>query len=233
MPKTLLLLIIVSSALSIYSLVLGMFNSQNDITHISLLELYSRIPQGLFTLISTKLGWPILITFIIVNIILIKRGSQSKERQQILILFKWILFFAFIYILLLPLGGYRWYRPNAIRYDTFLPVTLACIWVFARSSYYLLNELKSQKKTIYTIFITGFVLFFSINDNTNFGDTSCEIEQLKRLSSSSENPVVLPDHCTVLSWEIIKDPADSKLQGELIYHWNITSEPKTYYQVDR
>jgi len=232
MPKTLLFLLIISTVLSVYSLALGMFNSQHDITHIPLLEYYSRIPLGLYNLFTTKLGWPILMIFIILNVILIKRGAPRREKKQILTLFKWILVFALIYIILLPLGGYRWYRPNAIRYDTFIPVTLACIYIFASSSYYLLHELKLHHKMRYAVLILGFVVFFSINDNSNFGANSCEIEQFNRLSSSIENPVALPDNCTLMSWEIIKDPVDSKLQGELIYHWNITSEKKTYYQVD-
>ncbi len=230
MPKSLLYLLLVSSALSIYSLAIGMFNSQNDMSQITFLEYYARLPVGLFTLITTKLGWPLLIIFIIINIFLIKRGAQNKEKKQILVLFSWILVFACIYILFLPLGGYRWYRPNAIRYDTFIPVTLACIFIFARSSFYLLNTFKSRNKLIYATFILGFVVFFTVNDDPNTDANACERNQFRLLSESKTNPVELPGTCTLMSWEKITDPKDSDLQAELIYFWGITDEKKLYYQ---
>jgi hypothetical protein len=211
--------------------VLGLFTSLDSSNQLSIFEYYSRLPDGLFTILTTKLGWPLIMAAIILNIFIVRRMKDNEVKKQMIKFFIWILIFILIYLALLPLGGYRWYRPNAIRYDTFLPVTLACIFIFARSSYYLLNQLKSKRKLIYALFIIAFVLLFSVNDNSNFRANSCEIGQLKRLASSSENPVELHDTCTLMSWEIIRDAADSELQGELIYHWNITSEKKTFYQV--
>ncbi len=118
-------------------------------TQLSVIDYYARLPLGLFNLIAQKLGWPFLIIFIIMNMIIIRKQEPGKERDQIIRLFNWILIFTLVYILLLPLGGFRWYRPNAIRYDTFIPVTLAFVFMFARSSYYLINTLKLSGKKIY------------------------------------------------------------------------------------
>jgi hypothetical protein len=233
MPGSLLYLLILSTILSIYSLILGTFNSESVVHQVSWIDFYSRLPQGLFTLISTKLGWPVLLAFIVANIIIMGRRESSMTKKQMMIFFRWLLVFSIIYLLLLPLGGYRWYRPNAIRYDTFIPVTIACIYIFATSSYYLLNELRSKHKLIYTFFIIGFILLFTISDNPNGGANSCEIEHLNKLASSEETPVVLSDECLLLSWRIITDPADSKDQAEVIYIWNITAERKRYYQVGK
>ncbi len=229
-PFNLAYLLLISLILSLYSIFIGMHNSLNDMTQLSVIDYYTRLPLGLFNLIAQKLGWPFLIIFVIMNMIIIRKQEPGKERDQIIHLFNWILIFTLVYILLLPLGGFRWYRPNAIRYDTFIPVTLAFVFIFARSSYYLINTLKLSGKKIYVLLIIGFALFFTINDNPNFGSNTCEKEQFERLSASKENPVELPGDCTLMSWEKILDPRDSELQAELIYYWKITNEKKLYYQ---
>lgn len=52
-------------------------------------------------------------------------------------LFKWIGVFSLFYILLLPLGGYRDYRPNVLRHDTILPITLSLIFVLVKQLFIL------------------------------------------------------------------------------------------------
>jgi hypothetical protein len=59
-----------------------------------------------------------------------------KGKKMIRILM-WIGIFTFMYIMLLPFGGYRPYRPRIIRYDTFMPVTIALIYYFGASTYFI------------------------------------------------------------------------------------------------
>ena len=63
------------------------------------------------------------------NIFFILRKKQNENGKKLISRVKWIALFALIYILILPLGGYREYRPNIIRGDTLLILyILTCVY---------------------------------------------------------------------------------------------------------
>jgi hypothetical protein len=123
--------------LSCYSLYLGTYNDLNSVNTISIWERYARIPIGLFILITTKIGLPLLLLTIAANIYIIGRYFRYEEGVKIVQVVKWLGIFSICYVLLLPLGGYRIYRPDIVRYDTFLPVSLALIFIFGFTTHFL------------------------------------------------------------------------------------------------
>ncbi|MEL7163709.1 MAG: hypothetical protein AAFN92_23320, partial [Bacteroidota bacterium] len=99
---------------ALYSLYLGQYNSLTIGSQIPLAELYAKLPAGLLRQFTTKLAFPLLFLALTINLFLLRRAP----------LFRYLLLFAVLYVLLLPLGGYREYRPGIVRYDTILPLTL-------------------------------------------------------------------------------------------------------------
>ena len=215
---------------SLYSLFLGTFNSSTINQQIPLTELYKRIPDGLYYQFTSKLGFPVLFAIIIINFVVIKRKFKSQEAKRILNIFKWILFFALVYILLLPLGGHRLYRPNVLRYDTIMPITLSMMFLFGHSTLFLIKNITAKQKKLYYPLIIFVAIIFSNSDEKEFDKNNCERMALKQLSESSEKIVKLENECNVISWTKIENPNDSELNAQMLEILKITKEKKLYYQ---
>ncbi len=229
-PKDYLFYLIPISIFSLYSLFLGTFNSSTINQQIPLIELYGRIPDGLFYQFTSKLGFPVLFTIIIINIVVIKRKFKSKEAKRILNIFKWILLFALVYILLLPLGGHRVYRPNVLRYDTIMPITLSMMFLFGHSTLFLIKNITDKQKILYYPLIIFIAFIFSNSDEKKFDKNNCERMALKQLSETSDKIVKLENDCNVISWTKIENPNDSELNAQMLKILRITKEKTLYYQ---
>ena len=212
---------------SLYSLFIGQYNLNN--TNISVSELYSRLPKGIYNQFTSKLGFPVLFLILALNAILIAKDHKSLEGEKILSTFKWIGIFSLLYILLLPLGGYRDYRPNVLRYDTIMPITLGVLFLFGISTLYLLNKMTRKRKTWYIPLIIGILLIFINSDKAEFDNNKCEKIALKEISESKDEIVELQNDCTVLSWGKILKPEDSELNAQLLTIWRVTKDKKRYF----
>jgi len=228
-PKIFIFFYLLLFFLSSYSVYIGMHNSFN-ISTFPLLDRYLRIPLGIYYLLFQKLGYPLFLILIGINAIIIKKKFYNEDGRRILKLFKWIGIFSVIYILLLPLGGYRDYRPNIIRYDTIMPVTLCLIIIYGISTYFLINTIK-KKKYIYISAIVLFLMIFINANKSNFNDNQCEIQALEKISKSPDKIVRVDCNCTIMGWKKTTDYKDSDLNAELLFYWNITKKKKLYYQL--
>ncbi|MBL0258159.1 MAG: hypothetical protein IPQ03_11820 [Bacteroidetes bacterium] len=65
------------SLFSLYSLYIGSYNSNNQA--LPLTDLYSNLPAGIYFQFTQKLGMPILLISILLNIILLKRENKNGE----------------------------------------------------------------------------------------------------------------------------------------------------------
>lgn len=218
------------STLSIYSLYLGANDPTFPSEIIPVSERYFRLLSGLYYLLTQKIGLPLLILIILINLFFIKRNLKSSENNKFLTFISWIGIFAFLYIILLPLGGYRNYRPNILRYDTFMPITIALIFIYGKSSFELISHLKNNMKKVYIIFIIVISAIFTIADKPDFYRNECEKNNLKKIAQSPDNVVIIKNDCNILSWRKITDPKDSEINGELLKLWRITKDKKLYYQ---
>lgn len=215
------------SVFSLYSLFIGSYNLNN--TSISLPELYSRLPLGIYYQFTQKLGFPVLFLALAVNIILINRNNKTLDGKKILTFFKWTGFFALVYIVLLPLGGYRDYRPNVLRYDTIMPITLSLFFLFGISTLYLFKKLTGKQKLWYIPMIVSILFLFTVADKAEFETNKCERTALKEISESNSEIVELDSDCNVLSWDKIRKPEDSELNSQLLTIWKITKDKKLYF----
>ncbi|HIP32760.1 MAG TPA: hypothetical protein EYG86_08370 [Crocinitomicaceae bacterium] len=226
-PNEVLLFFIPISLLSLYSLFLGSYNSTYQTDILPVFDRYLRLPSGIYYQLTQKLGFPILLTMIALNIILLRRTKSNQKVKEMLSKFRWIGLFIMIYILLLPLGGYRPYRPNILRFDTILPVTICLFYIYVASSFFLINSLKNKK--IYLLFIATVLLIFTNADRSNFRGNECEKIALRKISNSENNVVEIASNCKLLSWDLIENPEKSRLNGELLYLWNITDKKVIFY----
>jgi len=215
-------------ALSIYSLYLGTFNAISITNHKPLFEMYSNIPIGLIKMLTLKLGIPLLILTIVLNHIFIKRLFQTNGKKY-LSLSKWMLLFILTYIALLPLGGYRFYRPSIVRYDTLLPVLVVLFFMYGKSTLFLLNHLDGKRKFFYLGYVIMLMLVFTNADKPEFDKNACERASLEKISSSDAKIIELETACTVLSWGKMTKPTYSEANGQLLKRWNIIKEEKRYY----
>jgi len=215
---------------SLYSLHIGRNNALTINDSIPYIERYLKLPQGLYYLLTSKLGFPLLFLVIIANLIIIVRQYRSAESDGLIKLLKWLGIFALLYILLLPLGGYRSYRPNILRYDTFIPVTLSIMFAFGTTSLYLIKRLKGRRKSIYLAALVSIILMFANADRVNKADYLCERQALEMIAISTDSIVALEADCKIMDWRITTDPVQRELDADLLLFWNVTNEKRLFFQ---
>lgn len=222
-------LIIPGILLSAYSLYLGSYNSIAPEEHPSLLDLYGRLPGGILKQFTQKIGIPLLLIGITINAMLIQKKYHAEGGAKALKVLKVIGLFSLLYIVLLPLGGYREYRPDIVRYDTMIPVTLCIIFYFAYSSLFIIQKIPKQHLKWFAPYIVLVAIIFTIADKPGFDKNDCEREAIQYIATSRDHTVKINGECNVLSWEKITEPQNSKLNGKLLKLWKITKTEKLYY----
>ncbi|RTQ47594.1 hypothetical protein EJV47_19460 [Hymenobacter gummosus] len=229
LPKELLPLV-VATLLSLYSLYIGRLNAENLTATLPLAERYARLPLGVFYQFKQKLGWPLLLALLGVNYWLLRRLPDTRVRRRLLTALRWIGLFAAVYVLLLPLGGYREYRPFILRRDTLLPVIIAVIYWYGAAACYLLRHLAGPTRVRYGLGLTAVLLVFTLTDLPNKRENrNCERAALLALAQASAEVVVLDSDCPVLNWERYSSPEQSAVNAAMLRYWGVTPRVVLYY----
>jgi len=229
-PAEILFYFLLAVVLSCYSLYIGTNNIENKTVENSLLERYALIPNGFAKLFSFSYLLIPVIAVIVINAFIIFKYFRNEVGKKILCFIKWTVICSVIYVLLLPLGGFRSYRPYIIRYDTLMPVTLALITIFGITTYYLVFNLTGKFRLIFSAGIIMFLLFFCYTDKSTKGINKCQREALLNLSQTRDSIVLIGSNCNIMSWDKILDYRDSEFNAELLKYWGVTKEKKLYYQ---
>jgi len=214
---------------SLYSLFLGKFDLNYTSETIPIIDRYMKLPLGIYYQVSQSLGVPLLLIVIGLNVFLIKKQSYSPEGQKIICSLKWIGIFTAVYLLLLPLGGYRPYRPNILRYDTFMPLTIAFLYFYGMSTFFLLQNLKLRIRKAYLLVLFAIFVIFMNADRLKTDQYTCERKSLEFLAISPGDTTLLPNKCNVMSWDNLSDPKISEMNAEMLKFWGKTKEKKLYY----
>ncbi len=231
-PGSIHILLIPISLLSLYSLLLGMYDSSFAGEAIPLIQRYKQLPSGIWSQFFHSPGFPLMILIIGINVIIINRNNYTDKEILIRTLI-WIVIFSLVYILLLPVGGYRPYRPKIIRYDTFIPVNIALLYYFGASTYSILHQIKGKKRKLYLGVIIIYLLFLTVADFKGIGKNMCERAAFEKMANSSEKIVSIPNGCFVLDWADEFDYKKTENKAELIHYWGITPEKKLFYNESR
>ena len=233
-PKPVLFYFSALLLVSLYSYYIGTHNTENDVAN--LVPLGKRYPLLLWGLNEQLFfgkgmlygpAYSILFLAILINVVLLlkKGGPEGKRVVQIL---KWAGILSVFYLALLPLGGYRTYRPYIVETSTFMPVTLVIFFSFGLSCWYVLRNLNFRLKNVYVGFLVIIAAIFSSAEQPNSVMFDCEREGIKKLAASKEKFVNLDTWCSVMSWGALTDPYISETRGQLLHYWGILNEDKTY-----
>ncbi|MCL1969355.1 MAG: hypothetical protein FWF65_07365 [Bacteroidetes bacterium] len=223
--------------LALYSSFLGTYNNAYSEAQLSLKELYLILPKGILKSFTTTSYSIFLFLFVANYLFVYYKYRDVAQSKKIFGLYRFLIVFSLIYILLLPFGGYRPYRPFILRYDTILPITVLSIITICYTSIFILTQLQAEKwkyypKTVYVSVFFLILLFFVIRNKT-YVFNECEKSSLYLISQSEEDIIALQSDCCVISWEPLQTPEESKNYGELLYLWKITDKPKLYYNVNQ
>lgn len=226
-PLELLIPLFLLGIMSIYSLYVGTFNQENNWETISMTERYARLPIGLFKILTKRIGLPILLILTTINIVFIKKQAP-KGAHKIVSLITYLALFSILYLLLLPLGGYRSYREYIIRFDTFLPVTICIIFSYVLTTVSVLQIAQNKTRVIFlTTFILVIFIFTAVDLKTK-SNNDCERRALQTLSETKQKTIELNCDCTVLSWIKINRFEDSQSNAIMLKYWNITQDTVLY-----
>ncbi len=215
--------------LALYSFYLGTFNIENPENAPVLLERYKLLAKGIFlNFIYDQhispflyLGLGILFNW---GLIYWNKIRLSAQQQQV---YLFLIIFCILYLLLLPLGGYRSYRPHIVRLDVILPITLSFIYIFVDGCYTLVKSGELKLRYAYAAFPLLFMLYFSLIDVQNMQDNDCEERSLEKIANATEAPVTI-EHCAILGWSPIYDPGQSYYESLMLQRWGVTKERVPY-----
>jgi hypothetical protein len=224
-------LLAVLGVLSLYSFYIGRYNIENSHTH-TVWQLYQLLPGGLAHYLLFQPGLPVLLAAVLLNVLLVRRQPASPARQRLLRTLGWVGAFGGLYLLLLPLGGYRSYRPYLLRNDTALPIVLSALFAYGYATYFLLGQLAGRGRGTYILGVLALSAFFLQADGQpdRSPTSDCERWSLDQLARASEPVVEVAGFCPVLTWGLATDPQQSEIVGQMLYYWHVTPTVKTYYQ---
>ena len=225
-------LLICFGLLCLYSLYIGRFEAENAVLPLG--ERYTRLSMGAWRLLR-KPGLPLLVGAVVLNGWLLRRAVPAMpNRLQLLHAGRWLGVFALVFVLLLPLGGYREYRPYIIRHDSILPVSLGLLYFYALTSYYLARHLAERPRRWFLGWVGAVSVFFQVTDLAlPPANNACERQALQQLAASKKPVTQLCDKCSVLDWTPITRPEQSQVQAQLLAYWGVTHGVRLYYQAPK
>ncbi|MBT9392170.1 hypothetical protein KLP40_03260 [Hymenobacter sp. NST-14] len=212
----------------LYSLYIGTFNSENN-HDFTVWEMYEKLWNGIPLEFTSQIGFPVLLAAVLVNLLLLKASAPTPASARLLRIAQWFFLLGIIYIVLLPLGGYRNYRPNIVRRDTLIPITLALMYLYGSSTVYLLRHGPPRFNRLYIPALVAIVALYSFADVSDLRQDNCERDALRTIARSKEAVVHLESDCPVLNWGPITDPNVSGDAARAMYLWRITQEEKPFY----
>ncbi|MEM6699507.1 MAG: hypothetical protein AAF599_13985 [Bacteroidota bacterium] len=240
LPRSLIAHFSVFILLNLYAFYLGSYNAEND-TSLSLAERYARLPVGFYKLFTRKLALPLLILLLIVNFSIVRRKVNHYWQTKAGKIALCCLIFILSYLLLLPLGGYRIYRPYVLRYDTMIPVTLVVLFLSAQTFHLILQHLKQlpnsnqfHPRNLYLAFTAAVLFIFTIADSPKWDKNECEKAALYQIrhTDKSIKIVELKEPCPVLEWKTFGKAEESRYIVEMLKHWKVIDQDLRFRHVE-
>jgi hypothetical protein len=211
----------------------GYIAGQQNIENVSSLPLLQTVIQAAKGLVFHYIQvWPIW--FIAAGIAYHLYRLRFRKEVEI-IHFRRFLFISFtaicIYMVALPFGGYRSYRPYIYRYDLLIPVTLWLIYALLSSGRLYLKYLHPRHSSRWYIpMIIGFGVVLYAHDLSVKSDNRCEKSKLVQLSQAQTDTVVLDSECPILGWEPDQEYYFTDLKVQMLQRWGIVEGDLTYIQ---
>lgn len=154
----------------------------------------------------------------------------EEQRRQIKVLC-FLIIIMLVYVFLIPFGGYRSYRPEILRGDITMPLTVVLVVICSTSMLFSWENFKSKpsKKYLATLLFTG-VLFWS-PDKFNISNNKKQKEYLYKLSQhEGKEPLLLPKDETIISWSTFDTPEQGYYISKFLEERGITKGFVPFYQ---
>lgn len=227
-PKLLLWSLFVGSFFATLAFLAGRFNVEGFIKSIPLIDRYSRLPKGIYLFFTTP-SMRYLLSVVIVALIAVNIGSKlaTKRINRLAICLG---LFSIVYVLLLPLGGFREYRPDILRKDTMQPVIIGIFILYGVVALHILWEWRGLKRILFSCVFLWLSWSFMKVDRLYPDHNQCERTALETIAASPDSVVLLHSPCTVMSWQKITDYHESRYNAQLLHYWNVFPSVKYYYQ---
>lgn len=219
------------SLISLYAYYVGTYNLENQ--NSELVDIWTRygfMLQGLAEMFDPFTGYTAVWLFVFINWYLMYKQRQHKYAKTILVAFNVVFIFIVLYLLLLPWGGYRSYRPFIVRRDTLIPANLGLIFLYGSSTLFLLKHYSGRAWKIYLGVILVFTWHLVQLDHLSKHQYYCERDAIETIANAQNSPVLVSNKCPVLEWGLITEPNISINNGKMLKVWNITETEMQYYQ---
>lgn len=193
-----------------YSFWLGLFNTEHGWANLALTDRYERMWEGILILLEPWHGaWFFLLPVLAFNLLFLRKSDWANGMAG---LYLALAAFMVIWVLLLPMGGYRSYRPHIVRGDTLVPVNLVLIWMFAHTSVLLAR--RGIILVLPAVLCAGY--FLSMDWETQVSNAA-ERAQFARLAHSAGECVALPRDGTLMHWEWNYESGCEESRWNLVY----------------
>jgi len=225
---TMIVVMAFSFLFALYSFYIGTKNSEHK-EDIALKERFLFLFKGIKEVFfKNQWGVDYLLGATVISVVLLA-VLYGREQKRYLYLVAGLAAFSALYLFLLPLGGYRNYRPLILRRDTTLPVLLVLMFVFTTSGMLLLKHYKGRFKVYPLVFIAAVCWHFESTDMEmpNGNAKHGEKELMKLAAASKEDCVLLDRWVPVASWWYNTKCEDSEPVANFLYFYHIT--PRKIY----
>lgn len=230
-PRSVIVYLGVISSISVYAYYIGSYNTENiNNTTVSLLDRYGLLLTGLWNIINPLTGYTAVFVFVGINWYLVFKHKDKPYAKTLLITYTALSLFVLLYLLLLPMGGYRAYRPTIIRRDTLIPINLILTFIYSSSSLFLVKQYAGKVRAF---FITSILLFCGhllAVDHMADKHYRCERWLIEMIADAESSPIKINSDCPVLSWGNIHKPENSANNAKMLELWNVTEGELLYYQ---
>lgn len=219
--KTILILLAGSLIFSSYSIFIGTKNIENTWSPMPLEERYSKFFEGMK---EACLNFDNGLFYLLIVLFVQALALFIFYRRKHYLFFKlgfFIMVFGALYLILLPMGGYRFYRPLVVKHDTLLPFLVIILFLFITSGFILFSHFKRTGRAIYIVLITIFLGFYTFNDKPWPNTNECEKHTILKIAQTNEECIMLPRNCTVAMWNFNAKCEESELAATLFEYYNI------------
>jgi len=110
-----------------------------------------------------------------------------------------------------------------------MPITIALLYFYGMSSFYLVRNLELRFRNRYLIVLFVFFAIYMNADRLKTEEYHCERQALEYLADSPNDTTLLPTKCNIMSWDSFNDPKRSEMNAEILKFWGITKGKKLYY----
>jgi hypothetical protein len=228
LDRTVVILLSFAFVFALYSFYVGTKNSESA-DPMALKERFVLLFKGIQEVFFNKEhGVAYLFLATVINLLLLAY-LYGKEHKDFLYLVAGLAVFSLLYILLLPLGGYRLYRPLILRRDTTLPVLFILFYVFTTSGLLLLRRCPGKFKAYPFVFITVVVLHFGITDISMPGYYNRKEQKplMEEVAASKEDCVLLNHTTPIASWNFNAKCEESENVANFLLFYRVT--PRKIY----